>query len=483
VGLHRSERVGLSLRSDYCYWLAIGGAVLLGAALRAHHLAYESLWTDEIFSLITTNPGLPDREFWDRVLADTHPPLYYMILRLWSAAFGQSEAAVRLPSVFFGILTLVAAAVPTGLVLSRPSRLALTLLYAVSPGAIGYAQEARSYSLLLLLAVVLTNACIGFIQPAKAGNRALRRAMTILTLAALLASFTHYFGFLFSLVAFATCFAFTWRDKTRAALAAIGGLIVVGCFTPWLAYHMRFIDAERVAWIQQFPFTDSASWFEDIAFGGTPALAAFVIGLCMLIAKLRWRRIANFSVISVSVVLCALTVVASFVVSIHTPVLTGRNLIVLLPAIYLIAAELLSALASAWGPLVGVTWLGVQLALVARPSLVHLGNHTKEQWRESAAFVLNQSGCATATIHVYGEEQYYRFYTRKVRPQLRLREIPEGGTADLGHAQVSSCPILLWIVGVPEWELDGLLARVGLSRSTIEIVEYYEAYVVLARRS
>ena len=472
----------MRLRNDRRYWLAIGAAVLLGAALRVHHLAYESLWTDEIFSLITTDPSLPDRDFWHRVLADTHPPLYYLILRWWSAVFGQSEAAARLPSAFFSILAVVAAAVPIGPVLSRTSRLALTLFYAVSPGAIWYAQEVRSYSLLFLLATLLTGACIGFIQCAKADSGTPRRAMTILTLAALLASFTHYFGFLFSLTAFATCFAFTWRDQTRAALVAIGGLFVVGCFAPWLAYHLRFMDAERVAWIQKFPLSESAGWFQDIAFGGAPVLAVLVIGPCMLVSKLGWRRMRGFRVISGAVVLCALTVFGSLVVSIHTPVLTGRNLIVLLPAIYLIAAELVSALAFAWGPLVGITYLSVQLALIAGPSLIHFGDHTKEQWRESAAFVLHRPGCATATIHVYGEEQYYRFYTGKVRPQLRLREIPEGGTADLSHEQVSGCPILLWIVGVPEWELDGLLAGVGLSRSVTEIIEYYEAYVVLARR-
>jgi hypothetical protein len=51
--------------------LGLGGIVLLGAGLRVYALGYQSFWTDEIFSLITTDPTLTFREFWDRVRADT----------------------------------------------------------------------------------------------------------------------------------------------------------------------------------------------------------------------------------------------------------------------------------------------------------------------------------------------------------------------------------------------------------------------------
>ena len=75
--------------------LGLGGIVLLGAGLRVYALGYQSFWTDEIFSLITTDPTLTFREFWDRVLADTHPPVYYVLLRLSSTIIGESEVAAR----------------------------------------------------------------------------------------------------------------------------------------------------------------------------------------------------------------------------------------------------------------------------------------------------------------------------------------------------------------------------------------------------
>ena len=93
--------------------------MLLAAGLRVYVLDHQSLWADEIFSLTTTDPALPFRQFWDRVIADTHPPVYYLLLRLSSTAFGQSEIAARAPSALFGVLTIGAAALLPGSSLSR----------------------------------------------------------------------------------------------------------------------------------------------------------------------------------------------------------------------------------------------------------------------------------------------------------------------------------------------------------------------------
>ena len=99
--------------------------ILFGAGLRAYALDLQSLWTDEITSLMITDPTLSFRQFWDRVLADTHPPIYYLILRWSSAAFGQSEIVAHAPSVLFGILTVCAAGILPGASLSRSARVAL----------------------------------------------------------------------------------------------------------------------------------------------------------------------------------------------------------------------------------------------------------------------------------------------------------------------------------------------------------------------
>jgi len=76
----------------------------------------------------------------------------------------------------------------------------------------------------------------------------------------------------------------------------------------------------------------------------------------------------------------------------------------------------------------------------------------------------------------------YRFFTKWVAPDLRLIDIPEGAAADLGNEPVTSCPIMLWVVGIPEWDLGDLLVKLGLSRSSLEVVEYHEAFVILRKQ-
>jgi mannosyltransferase len=179
---------GTAWLSSYGFALALCATVLLAGGLRVYALDYQSLWSDEIFTLRTTDPALTLREFWQRVLADTHPPIYYLITRVSSSIFGQSELAARAPSAIFGILTLCAAAILPGSSLSRSARLALPLLIAASPGAAWYAREARPYALLLLLSTVVTLACLRLLSAAPHDNGKARRGIAVLTAAANLVS-------------------------------------------------------------------------------------------------------------------------------------------------------------------------------------------------------------------------------------------------------------------------------------------------------
>ena len=158
-------------------------------------------------------------------------------------------------------------------------------------------------------------------------------------------------------------------------------------------------------------------------------------------------------------------------------------MIVVLPAIYLIAAELVQSLVTRWGKLAGAMYLVTQVGLMGQTVAAYATIPINEQWRESATFVLHAPGCESGIIHVYGPAVTYRYFTGRLRPDLRLIDIPEGAAGDLSNEPVTPCPILLWVVGVPSWDLDELLARLGLSRSSSQVVEYHEAFVVVRKGS
>jgi hypothetical protein len=476
IGLHRSGQTSPWL-STHKFMMALCATVLLGVALRIYKLDYQSLWSDEIFSLITTSPRLSPGEFWDRVLADTHPPLYYLLLRLSSSAFGQSELAARAPSAIFGILTLCAAVILPGSSLSRGTRLALALLIATSPGAVWYDREVRSYALLLLLSTLITLACLRFLRSAPDETGKARGAMITLTAAAVLASFTHYFGFLVAAAAFATSFLLTTRRrKTTVGLAGCG---VLALFLPWVMYHSQFVDARLTGWIGNHPLSAAIEWFVYLSFGETASVALFVAVAAIFVAIGGWRALAGWnSPIWACTLLSGLTLAAAVVISLHTPILTSRNMIVILPALYVIVAELASCLIRGWGTVAGAVYLATQTALMSQPIADYYTKEMKEGWRDTTALVLDTSGCENGTIHVYGDAAYYRFFTEPVRPRLRLIGIPEGESKDLSHETGTSCPILLWVVGA-SWNPDDIRAKLGLSDNSFGVADFYEAFVVV----
>jgi 4-amino-4-deoxy-L-arabinose transferase-like glycosyltransferase len=124
--------------------------VALGAAIRFSTLGEQSFWFDEASTYAVVAHGIghvvstiPQTE--------SSPPLYYVLLWLWAQVFGLSEVALRSFSALSGTLLIPAMWALGRRLFSERAGLIAALLIAVNPLLFWYAQEARSYSLLLLL--------------------------------------------------------------------------------------------------------------------------------------------------------------------------------------------------------------------------------------------------------------------------------------------------------------------------------------------
>ncbi|MBI3559336.1 glycosyltransferase family 39 protein, partial [Candidatus Gottesmanbacteria bacterium] len=119
--------------------------LLLGLGLRLINLN-QSLWLDEAISFL----AVKNYNFFDIITkfspGDVHPPLYYLILKFWTNFFGFSEIALRFPSVIAGVLAVF--------VIYKIGGKVPALFLAVNPLAIYYSQEARMYSLAMLLVLL-----------------------------------------------------------------------------------------------------------------------------------------------------------------------------------------------------------------------------------------------------------------------------------------------------------------------------------------
>lgn len=131
----------------------LGGIVVLGVAIRAYGLGAESLWFDETFTAtVILDRGL-ESILLDLPAEDPHPPLYYLLLELWTSVVGVSAVGLRSLSVFADALSMVLVYAVAARLYDRRVGLVATLLFALSPFYVWYAQEARMYALVTLFAV------------------------------------------------------------------------------------------------------------------------------------------------------------------------------------------------------------------------------------------------------------------------------------------------------------------------------------------
>lgn len=107
----------------------------------------QSLWLDEaIGALVVKNMSFIDI-FTKFSLADNHPPLYYLTLKLWTNILGYSELGLRSLSVVFGLGTIY-------LVYKLTKSKIATLLIATAPLHIYYSGEARMYVIAGFLSIL-----------------------------------------------------------------------------------------------------------------------------------------------------------------------------------------------------------------------------------------------------------------------------------------------------------------------------------------
>jgi mannosyltransferase len=209
--------------------LALLAIVALAAALRLWRIGDQSFWLDESFTV-----DIVKRPFGDMLSTvartESTPPLYYVLAWLWAKLFGHGEAGLRSLSALFGTLTVPVAWRVAREWFSPAAGLVAAALVAFNPFFVWYSQEARSYSLLVLMAA------LSLLFLARALRQRTARAYAWWALVAGLGVLTHYFA-AFLLVPEAVWLV--WATRERAAWAAAGAFAAVGAALAPLALHQR----------------------------------------------------------------------------------------------------------------------------------------------------------------------------------------------------------------------------------------------------
>jgi len=151
------------------------GVFGLALVLRLIGLGARPFWLDEVFTLQRT--ALPP---WQLVLdsfQNHHMPAFFLLLRPF-ALLTDFQFWLRLPSAVFGAVAVALVYLIAERVSGRLSAVLSALFLGFSPSALAYAQEARSYTLVMVLILVALYGLVRLAQDLPAAALPMRQSGT-----------------------------------------------------------------------------------------------------------------------------------------------------------------------------------------------------------------------------------------------------------------------------------------------------------------
>ncbi|BDG07437.1 glycosyltransferase family 39 protein [Anaeromyxobacter paludicola] len=376
--------------------LALAGITAAALVLRLVLLGRASLWLDEMWSIATAR--MDGAAVLSVVLhRDSNASLYYALLHGW-IGLGQGEGTVRLLSALLGAATVPAVYLLGARLGGARLGLAGAALLAVNGVHVQFSQEARAYSLVILL-VTLATGC--FARALEAGDR---RAWAGWVLAGALAVYAHVFAAL-ALAAHGVAFllrrrrgATAWRRLLAsgaallALLAPLALLLTARTREPtaplgWVApVGARSLGA--LLWLLAGnPVLDSSRGTAELL-PGIP-LALLYVALCGLALVRGARGGGEGATRDGLVLLASLAVVPALIAfgaSLAKPVFVAKYLLVSMPGTALLAAVGLLAIRPGW-PRRAALGVMVAVSLAMLPAYYRSRANDRE-WPSATAALL-----------------------------------------------------------------------------------------------
>jgi uncharacterized membrane protein len=389
--------------------LAMVAITVLAALLRILFISEDSFWHDEILSV--QRAQMSDEDFGDLLRSFPNMAFYYWLLHHW-VALGDSELVVRMLSVVTAVATVIAIYFLGARLFGPRVGIISAALLAINAFHIQYSQEARSYSVVILLITLSSFFLVRSIQRPYWGNWMVYAVLTILSV------FSHYFGALV-LLAHGVSLLFLPRQVIPwKRLMVSSGVIAIALLMPLSSFvPLAFADsggASQVGWVPTASLNTVSRWALDMTGNGAncagrvcgtpmdtfeflyliyfiPVLAAAIIGI-----RKWWTTRASleswrFALPLTWLVIPALITLAVSFLAINAFV--SRYLIVSLPPLVILAAVGITEARALLGlrvALISTVMLVVLQVISVRGVYAYYTEFEKEDWRGVAGSIASQ---------------------------------------------------------------------------------------------
>lgn len=437
----------------------------VGSFLRIYGLGVESLWLDESISVDFSSGSVGS------IVTETssrnNPPLYWIMLHYWMNLFGTSEVAARSLSAIWGILAILVTYLVGRELFNSKIGLIASFLSAISYFHIYYAQEARTYALLLLLSLL---SYLFFIKILKQNRN---WYYLCYFLANFLLGYTHIYG-LFIIASQIFYFCLLWNkyqlQRWRLTATLIATLVSLSPLIILLGPKAMHI-AEHGIWIPEPSLLSIVGTFTMYAGYGIGRfillLLFFLLALISLffiermegkwipgkpldsLKSMSWRtRFKSIEELLLLIVWLWLPIVIPFIAShITAPFFWHKYTIGASPALYILVAKGINTLA------MKKLLYPVLIVIIAFSGLglhSYYVNDVKQQWREVAELVeLNTQENDVLLFCVPGVQRPFDYYYQGKLEKFRIGRDVENAQkiADFVNGATSAKDRLWLIMG------------------------------------
>jgi uncharacterized membrane protein len=244
---------------------------LFAFALRINNISRYSTWMDDLWAARDSNPVLP---FVTVLNIPAHPPLYYILLRIWFSIFGWTEFSGRLFSNFLVVGGIVSLYCFVKMLCGRKHACISAFLLAISFSAIGFSNQIKQYILLLAFVPLLAQQFIIFLKYQKTKN------LVIYVLIGIAIVNTHFVAIFIIIGNFIFYFVFNFINMNTINIKRISSFLLAN-------FVMALSTLYYIKMMTHFAFRTNASWIPEI---GMKQLSLLFILMCLTFGFLKMRK-------------------------------------------------------------------------------------------------------------------------------------------------------------------------------------------------
>lgn len=222
-------------QSSYLYLFVI---VIIAAGLRLYHLTYQSLWYDELHSVIGASPANDISTIIEYCKKD-QPPAFFILLHYWFKLFAYNDYYARLLAAIIGIAGVVAIFFMGKELSNTRTGLLASFITALNWFHLYYSQEVRFYGLLFLLTT------LSFLYLIRSARNSTIVNLILYILSSVTLLYTHYFGMV---VMVTQLLIFIWLicskqlERKTLLYGMVAGISIILAFVPWIPTVWRDND-------------------------------------------------------------------------------------------------------------------------------------------------------------------------------------------------------------------------------------------------